>query len=310
MRFSSPSLEMPAAPIADAINRAATAPWDRGGHAIIGPLATVAARPRAARPFRENAMTNTLERVENAAQHLVAARRAGVAGPLLPDACRPDDIETTLAIQRRVAELLGETIGGWKCAVPPPGRVIVAPIFASTIRPSGQPFSVGSDAPIVRIEPEIAFVLDRDLPARDRPYDEDDVRGAIRETRLALEVLGCRYADPSRATALELLADGQFNRGLCVGPVVPDHLYPTFGGTVALALQGGVNRTIDGRHPDGHPIKPLLWLVNFLAARGEPVRAGQIVTTGSYAGVIDVPLGQPLTVRFDELGSIAVELIG
>jgi len=197
-------------------------------------------------------MTDTLQRVDDAARHLLAARRAGVAGPLLPDACRPGDIDTALAIQRRVVELSGEPVGGWKCALPPPGRVVVAPIFASTIRASGGPFRVVAGTPTVRIEPEIAFVLDHDLPPRGQPYSEDEVRGAIREVRLALEVLGCRYADP---------------------------------------------------------FKPLPWLVNFLAARGESVRAGQVVTTGSYAGAIDVPLGQPLTVRFGELGSLTVELV-
>ncbi|WP_324658227.1 2-keto-4-pentenoate hydratase [Burkholderia thailandensis] len=251
-------------------------------------------------------MTNNPERVDAAARHLGAARRAGVAGPLLPGACRPDDIETALAIQRRVADRLGEPVGGWKCALPPPGRVVVAPILASTIRAAGGPFPVVADARTVRIEPEIAFVLDRDLPPRERPYDENDVRAAIREVRLALEVLGCRYAEPSRATVPELLADGQFNQGLCVGPVVSDGLSASLD-TIALEFRGGVNRTCDGRHPDGHPLKPLIWLVNFLAARGEPVRAGQIVTTGSYAGAIDVPLDLALTVRFGELGSLAAE---
>ncbi|RQR32411.1 2-keto-4-pentenoate hydratase [Burkholderia sp. Bp9143] len=251
-------------------------------------------------------MTTTTERVAGAAQHLVAARHAGVPGPLLPDALRPENVETALAIQHRVADLLGETIGGWKCALPPPDRVIVAPIFASTIREADAPYRVVG-GPIVRIEPEIAFVLDRDLPARAQPYDELDVRGAIREVRIVLEVLGCRYAEPARASKFELLADGQFNQGLCVGPVVPDGLNAPLE-TLALSFEGALNRTIDGRHPDGDPLKPLVWLVNFLASRGDGARAGQIVTTGSYAGAIDVPLGDALTVRFGELGSLSVTL--
>ncbi|MGZ2747609.1 2-keto-4-pentenoate hydratase [Burkholderia stagnalis] len=253
-------------------------------------------------------MTTLFERVDGAAQHLLAARHAGVAGPLLPEAYRPDDIETALAIQRRVVELSGDAVGGWKCSVPPPERLIVAPIFASTIHPAGGLFRVVADTLTVRIEPEIAFVLDRDLPPRERPYDEDEVRAAIREVRLVLEVLGCRYADPSKASVPELLADAQFNQGLCVGPVVPDGLKVPLD-AIALEFGGGLNRAIDGRHSDGHPLKPLLWLVNFLAARGEAVRAGQIVTTGSYAGAIEVPLGQALTVRFGDLGSLTVELV-
>jgi len=251
-------------------------------------------------------MTTTTERVDGAAQHLVAARHAGAPGPLLPDAFRPENVDTALAIQHRVADLLGETIGGWKCALPPPDRVIVAPIFASTIREDGAPYRVVG-GPIVRIEPEIAFVLARDLPGRARPYDQNDVRGAIREVRIVLEVLGCRYAEPARASKFELLADGQFNQGLCVGPVVPDGLNVPLE-TLALSFEGALNRTIDGRHPDGDPLKPLIWLVNFLASRGDGARAGQIVTTGSYAGAIDVPIGDVLTVHFGELGSLSVTL--
>ncbi|MBL3960748.1 2-keto-4-pentenoate hydratase, partial [Bacteroides thetaiotaomicron] len=56
-------------------------------------------------------MTTTTERVDGAAQHLVAARHAGSPGPLLPDALRPEDVDTALAIQQRVADLLGEPVG-------------------------------------------------------------------------------------------------------------------------------------------------------------------------------------------------------
>ena len=157
-------------------------------------------------------MTTTTERVDGAAQHLVAARHAGSPGPLLPDALRPENVETALAIQQRVADLLGEPVGGWKCALPPPDRVILAPIFASTIREADAPYRVVG-GPIVRIEPEIAFVLDRDLPAREQPYDEQDVRTAIREVRIVLEVLGCRYAGPRARRSSSCWPTGNSTRG-------------------------------------------------------------------------------------------------
>ena len=37
--------------------------------------------------------------------------------------------------------------------------------------------------------------------------------------------------------------------------------------------------------------------------------AGQIVTTGSYVGAVDVPLATPLTLTFGELGKLDVTLI-
>jgi 2-keto-4-pentenoate hydratase len=56
-----------------------------------------------------------------------------------------------------------------------------------------------------------------------------------------------------------------------------------------------------GAIPDGHPLIPLNWL-----AQQVPLGAGQIVTTGSFAGVIRVPLEQPLRVIFGDAGEIAV----
>ena len=51
------------------------------------------------------------------------------------------------------------------------------------------------------------------------------------------------------------------------------------------------------------------WLVHFLNSRGQGLKAGQIVTTGSYAGIVEAPLGVPIQVKLDSLGSLQVELI-
>ena len=80
---------------------------------------------------------------------------------------------------------------------------------------------------------------------------------------------------------------------------------------IALTVTGphGVIATFDGRHPDGDPVRPLVWLVNFLGRHGATLQRGQIVTTGSYAGAIDVPLDLPLTITFGTLGGIGVHLL-
>ena len=52
-------------------------------------------------------------------------------------------------------------------------------------------------------------------------------------------------------------------------------------------------------------------MANFLASAPESgaLKAGQIVTTGSYAGALEVPVGTLLRVRFGDLGEIDLELI-
>src|SRR6266446_4623478 len=149
----------------------------------------------------------TTARRDEAARHLLAARHARQPGARLPGTCRPSDLEDALAIQRRVQELLGVATGGWKCSVPTAERALsCAAIFASTIV-RASPCPVLAERGLVRIEPEIAFVLGRDPPRRDTPYGEVEVRAAIAETRLVLELLDSRYADPSGLTFPELLAD-------------------------------------------------------------------------------------------------------
>ena len=249
---------------------------------------------------------------ETAARHLIAARLARRPGARLPESARPADCETALAIQRRVGQLLGLAIGGWKCSLPTPERPIAAaPIYAPSIT-ANSPCPIIPIGGVARIEPEVAFVMACDLPARPAPYGQAEVRAAIREIRLVLELIGTRYADPAAVTYPELLADGIANQGLFLGPSVPEALNQGCEAfTITVEGANGILLTREGKHPDGHPLRPLAWLANFLA-NGSPdssqaLRAGQIVTTGSYAGVLDVPLATPLTVSFGDLGALTVQ---
>jgi 2-keto-4-pentenoate hydratase len=256
-----------------------------------------------------------MDSIKAAAQYLTELRNTGRFGARLAETSRPATLEDALRIQDRMIRVYGQEVGGFKCAVPTAERTVMAPIFAPTIV-SGVPCYVRAATPTAgdtaRIEPEIAFVLGRDLPSRAVPYSEAEVRAAVGEVRLVLELLACRYSDPEGPPFLEMLADCVSNQGLFVGPLAAGGLDAPL---AEFALR--IERTdhappqalvaVQGKHPDGNPLLPLYWLANFQAARGAGLRAGQIVTTGSYAGMIDVPLSAPLRIRFGELGAIAVE---
>jgi 2-keto-4-pentenoate hydratase len=246
--------------------------------------------------------------VETAARFLVAARRALRPGERIPEEYRPAGVEAALAIQERVTALLGLPIGGWKCSLPTaPRPAPMAPIYAPTIFATA-PCPILPMAGQARIEPEIAFALARDLPRRDRPYTEAEVRAAIRAPHLVLELIGPRYADPTSVTFPEQLADAIANQGLFVGPAVPDALErPLDAIPIVIEAAGRSLCTVQGKHPDGHPLKPLVWLANYLALRNNGLTAGQIVTTGSYCGVVDVPLDTPSHIRFGDLGTLATQ---
>jgi 2-keto-4-pentenoate hydratase len=166
-----------------------------------------------------------------------------------------------------------------------------------------------------RIEPELAFVLGRDLPPRDEPYTPAEVDAAIASAHMALELIDSRYADRGGVSFEENLADGLVNRGLLLGTAL--NLADARGAsmlriTVRSAADGQLVVKHDGRHPDAAPCAPLYWLANHLRTQGPGLKAGQAVITGSYAGSFELPLDQDLLIEYAEaqaLGGDALALM-
>ncbi|WP_428242849.1 hypothetical protein [Gynuella sp.] len=246
-----------------------------------------------------------MNHTQTAAQLLFQARRSGDQIGRLPETCRPHALDEALLIQEEVSRLHaaeGEEIAGWKCLLPSDDKVVVAPIYQRLVHRSG----TCSLAPInnaAAIEPELAFVFSETLAPRGTSYSEEEVCAAIGEVRMALELIRGRYSDPDSCQFPELLADGLFNQGLYLGPVVSES-------PAAFLIQVEYSHEdirLDGHHPNADARAPLTWLVNFLNERGHTIEAGQAVITGSYAGVINVPFTQ-ITVRYGDFGSMTVDL--
>jgi 2-keto-4-pentenoate hydratase len=63
-----------------------------------------------------------------------------------------------------------------------------------------------------------------------------------------------------------------------------------------------------GSNPAGDPLLSLTRLANHLHAFGLHLEAGQVVTTGSWTGMLWVDGGQRVTGGFDGLGEVVVDL--
>lgn len=258
------------------------------------------------RAMNSTGMTLEPANIDNAATILANRRRAGQTGPRLPDNCRPTTPEDALAIQTAVTRRLGEAVGGWKCGTPSDDKLVVAPIYASTIV-SGSPCAVWATAEEVRVEPELAFVLQADLPARDLPYGTDEIDAAMAGAHLALELIASRYDSDADITFNEKLADGLVNQGLFLGPTISlDDARQATEIPLRLVTASAEARSLAGVHPNRNPMAPLYWLVNFLRERGESLHAGQVVITGSYAGTFPLPIGQTIVCSYGTLGQLGV----
>ena len=190
------------------------------------------------------------------------------------------------------------------CGEPP---IILAPTI---LRSSPYPVPTTKESRSGKIEPEIAFVVARDLPPRLTPYSEDEIRASIGKAHMVLELLGTRYADPFAAGPIDLLADCYNNVGLLIGPEIPN-VFELALESLPVKVTSGTQTFYDktSPHPSGHPMKAYSWLVHFLNQRGLGLTADDIVTTGSYAGVVETPIGVPLQVELAGIGTMAAELV-
>jgi len=251
-------------------------------------------------------MTSQTQDSLAAAAILAERRRSGTQGARLPLSVRPLDAAAALAVQALVSEQLGDKIVAWKCGLPVDGLPVVAPIYAGTVC-NGGACAAWVRGGQVRVEPELAFVLAQDLPARSSPYSAAEVDAAIGSTHLALELIDSRYSEPDEAGFIENLADGLLNQGLYLGPQVDAEAAHA---AAELAIRVGIanqeTNQLSGRHPAINPRAPLYWLAEFLRGTGQGLQAGQAVITGSYAGSFGLPVAQDIAIRYGDLGELAV----
>lgn len=247
--------------------------------------------------------------VTQAAQVLVDRRKTGSKGKPLDDAYRPSTSEEALSIQSAAAALwcdqMDDSIGAWKCGLPMGDKLILGPIFTRTID-TVPPVSVWPTGGLALVEPEFAFFLGCDLPARDEPYTPAEIDAAVVRTHLALELIHSRYENMKDCSFPEHIADFLVNQGLFIGPEVD-------GARAAQTCELTVNVSYTqsttshaGKYPFGHPRDPLYWFVEYQRRRGQGLVTGQAIITGSFAGVLEIPLNTDIRIEYEGLGAIDV----
>jgi 2-keto-4-pentenoate hydratase len=242
----------------------------------------------------------------NAAAKLLAdARRTGAKREPLPVELQPKSIDEGHAIQDATVALLNETVGGWKTGLDNAGVMSRAPIFKDDIQ--ANPGRVGSSSSNLRgIEAEIAFRFLKDLPARGSDYSRGEVEEAM-EAFAAIELLNSRYAEPLPRSTLEKLADRIIQGGIVCGTARKDWKSIDWAKLeVVLTVDGTDIASNTGSHPVGDAVAPALALVNSLR-KSSGVKAGQIMTTGTWTGVNFVGPDSLAVANFDGFEPVLVQ---
>ena len=244
----------------------------------------------------------TPQEIQQAADALAAARR-GQAIPELPQALRPQSRDDAFAIQDAVTAKLGEKPGGWKVGALPDGSAFVAPIFASSVKPSPAAMPARGFK-VIGIECEIGFRLNKALPARPQPYTRDEVVAAA-AMHPTIEIVDSRYADFQSLDRLQVLADNFSNGGLVYGAAASgwegaDLSHPP----IAVTADGKPFADRTGLRA-GNPVNLLVTAVNEVRQRGG-MAAGTFVTTGTHTGMVFTEPGVTIRADYGRFGTVEV----
>ena len=152
-----------------------------------------------------------------------------------------------------------------------------------------------------RIEPEVAFLLDRTLAGAG--ITAAHVLTATAAVMPAIDVLDSRFAG-YRFTLADVVADNASAARYVLGDPVPvDAIDLRLVGCV-LERNGALVATAAGAAVLDHPAAAVAWFVRTLAARGQQLPAGSIVLAGALTAAVEVAAGDVVRATIDRIGAV------
>lgn len=174
-------------------------------------------------------------------------------------------------------------------------------IFDDMFHLSGESIAPGAYIQ-ARIEPEIAFVLGRDLVGPGLTVA--DAVGAVDSVLASLEIIDSRIAD-WKITLADTIADNASSGGVVLG-TRPQRLEAADLRLTGVVLRrnGRIEQTGAGAAVLGSPLSSLVWLANTLGRRGTPLLAGSVVLPGAVTATVPALPGDVITATFSGLGTV------
>ena len=233
----------------------------------------------------------------------------------VPEDGGPPDLETALRFQREAIDCSGMRTIGYKVGSTSKEAQIVLKTKGPSASPIISEYFFESPATIEihpvqcpAIEGEFALRLCRDLPPRESAYNFTEVIDAIDAVAGAIEIVGSRFAGGLAGKGpLLTAADFGANIALAVGPWITDLQdlnLATHG--VEVFIDGELHEKGTGARALGNPYNVLQWLANNHLETRQGLKAGEIISTGTCTGLLDVLPGNMVVAEFGLLGSVEI----
>ncbi len=261
------------------------------------------------------------DNIDVVADALAEAWRSGGSVAPLDEASWPTTLAEAYRVQDELDARLGYELAGWKIGITNRAGmkthgldhpVMVGRLYRQFSQDSPGRFRMADFRNAPMVEGEFAFRLGRDLPPRDAPYGEAEVREAVAAVIMTVDAVDTRWgvhpfdltiyqgnADNACAGAFVIGEELDGWRGLDLASL-PVHLY--LDGQIAsgAAWQGEQRCTLDELY------RALRWAANELSRRGLGFRAGQVISTGSPHEPVAARPGAEIVIRYGDIGEIQV----
>jgi len=250
----------------------------------------------------------------NIAGSFVAARKQAKALAGFPGE-PPTALADSYRVQDEAIALWPDEIAGWKIGRVAPHQVaslgaerLAGPIFKHFVwkaqSDEGVEFPVYENG-FAAVEAEFVFRIGKDAPADKISWTRDEAIALISAMHVGVETAGSPLATINDLGSTVVVSDFGNNHGLILGPEVQNWRAKLEKGLTAETFiegasvgKGGASAAADG------PLDALVFLLEHLAKRGKPLKAGQLVSTGAVTGVHDIRAGQHSRVSFNGSGDI------
>src|ERR1700754_1323046 len=254
------------------------------------------------------------QQIASASQTLHDHWRAGTKLDALDATLRPKDRVEAYAIQAAIERFSTTHLFGWKIAAtseagqkhinvagPMAGRIL-----AETVISDGGTAPMGGNEMAVA-EPEFAFRMRVDLPARTTPYSMAQVLDAADTLHPAIEIPDSRFADFGGAGEAQLIADNACAHLFVLGPATSaDWRAMDLIEHRPVITMRGERYVGHGRNVLGDPRVALTWRAHELRELGITLKAGRVVTTGTCHKPLPIESGDFCAADFGVLGRVAV----
>jgi 2-keto-4-pentenoate hydratase len=234
----------------------------------------------------------------------------------LPEGIRPSTRAEGYRIQAHLEALSAAPLFGWKIAAtssagqahigvdgPLAGRLLKERVIVD-----GGVCPFGANHMRVA-EVEFAFRMGRTLAPRAEPFSVEEVLDAVATLHPSIEIPDSRYEAFERVGAPQLIADNACAHFFVEGPEAPAYwrdvdlaAYRVIGWVNDASFAGVSSNVL------GDPRVALQWLANELSQLGIPLRAGQLVTTGTCLTPMAIKPGDRIRGDFGPLGAVSVRI--